>query len=214
MIQVQKKSKFTACLPAIQQKSLSPHETSLFCLQIQQKLSLKKTKSTTPFACNQAKNLSPHETSLRDRFTVKKTKYTDWTISLHTTLPNSHIALLEHSEHLPPLLYSMREGVPDCPSGGQKGFPSSFFPSAGGRPRLPSTEGNLGRPSQFALHRGQTGTKSSQIALQKGNLGRFWPEEGILGRFWRASQGALPYYLCTFVSFCHTVIILFSNIIS
>ena len=157
MIQVQKMSKFTACLPAIQQKSLSPHETSLFCLQIQQKLSLKKTKSTTPFACNQAKNLSPHETSLRDRFTVKKTKSTDWTISLHTTLPNSHIALLEHSEHLPPFFtpcgrasqiallegkkaspppsFLVREAVPDCPP--QRAIWD-------GRPSLPSPEGQSG----------------------------------------------------------------------
>ena len=42
-------------------------------------------------------------------------------------------------------------------------------------PRLPSREGNLGRPSQFALLGGQSGTKSSQFALLEGNLGHFWP---------------------------------------
>ena len=46
---------------------------------------------------------------------------------------------------------------PYCPPWRQKSFPSpSFFPSAGGRPRLPSTEGNLGRnrprlPSRRAI---------------------------------------------------------------
>ena len=83
-----------------------------------------------------------------------------------------------------PLLYSVREFWKNgaiLPSLRQKLLPPPSFLVREAVPRLPSTEGNLGRLSQFALHRGQTGT--------------FWPEEGILGRFRRASQGALLYYL-------------------
>ena len=82
---------------------------------------------------------------------TKKTKSTDWTISLHTTLPNSHIALLEHSEHLPPFFTPCGRASQIALLEGKKASPPSFFPSAGGRPRLPSTEGNLGRPSRRAI---------------------------------------------------------------
>ena len=95
---------------------------------------------------------------------TKKTKSTDWTISLHTTIPNSHIALLEHSEHPPPFFtpcgrasqiallegkkasrppsFLVREAVPDCPPQraiwddfGQR---RAFWDAFGERPRVPS----------------------------------------------------------------------------
>ena len=158
----------------------------------------KKSKSTTPFClkCLQ-KRLSPHETSLiylkclqkkkKSPHAAKKKRGDNSAKKTKSTRDKSNLPA-----ELPPLPFF-------APCGNVTKVTPPPFPSllsSGGRPRLPSTEGNLGQPSQFALHRGQTGTKSSQIALQKGNLGRFWPEEGILGRFRRASQGALPYYFC------------------
>ena len=76
-----------------------------------------------------------------------------------------------HSKHLPPPPKASQIALPET----KFASPPPSFLVREAVPRLPSREGNLGRPSQFALLGGQSGTKSSQFALLEGNLGHFWP---------------------------------------
>ena len=94
-----------------------------------------------------------------------------------------------HSKQLPP----SAESVPYCPSGGQYGTISSHID-------LLETKNASPPPaisSHIALPEGQYGTKSSHIALQKGNMGRIWPEEGNMGRI-RAVPWCPPLLLTFF----------------
>ena len=131
------------------QKSLSPHETSLKGLQ---KLSPhEKSLRDKPTALNPEKSLSPHPhfpEILQKRlspYAAKKKRGDNSAKKSKSTRDKSNLPA-----ELPPLPFF-------APCGNVTKVTPPFL-SSGDRPRLPSTKGNLGRPSQFALHRGQSGT--------------------------------------------------------
>ena len=157
------------------QKSLRPHETSLKGLQ---KLSPhEKSLRDKPTALNPEKSLSPHPhlpEILQKRlspYAAKKKRGDNSAKKSKSTRDKSNLPA-----ELPPLPFF-------APCGNVTKVTPPPFLLYLVRETVPDC------PPQRAIWDGRPSLLSTE-----GNLGRFWPEEGILGRFRRASQGALPYY--------------------